>query len=177
MYSPLELISLVFSTSRGWHRKVAQPPCGETAPSRHVKGRAAAGGRERPITYGDEAGQEVCEYVVAHDSRSQDQLLGLVVAGQLKGRGNNNEGQGHLNRDQEKDCDPERKMVLRTTPLSRTATLEMGGAAQTLLLCQPFCFPLIVVAMGEPQTEGTAFESFNVEFIKTHNVKAIKEVE
>lgn len=36
VYSPLELISLVFSTSRGWHRKVAQPPCGETAPSRHV---------------------------------------------------------------------------------------------------------------------------------------------
>lgn len=74
-----------------------------TVTSRHVKGRAAAGGRERPITYGDEAGQEVCEYVVAHDSRSQDQLLGLVVAGQLKGRGNNKEGQGHLNGDQEED--------------------------------------------------------------------------
>lgn len=128
-----------------------------TVTSRHVKGRAAPGGRERPITYGDEAGQEVCEYVVAHDSRSQDQLLGLVVAGQLKGRGNNNEGRGHLNRDQEQDCEPERKMVLRTTPLSRATTLEMGGAAQTLLLCRPFCFPLIVVAMGEAQTEGTAF--------------------
>lgn len=27
VYSPFELISLVFSTSRGWHNTVAQPPC------------------------------------------------------------------------------------------------------------------------------------------------------
>lgn len=83
MYSPLELISLVFSTSRGWHRKVAQPPCGETAASPRVNGRVASGQGTGTITYSDEAGQEVREYVVAHDARSEHQLLGLVVAGQL----------------------------------------------------------------------------------------------
>lgn len=46
LYSPLELISLVFSTSSGWHRKVAQPPCGQTEPSAQVKGKAASGRRQ-----------------------------------------------------------------------------------------------------------------------------------
>lgn len=57
--------------------------------SRSTSGKAAPGRREKGLqsTHSDEAGQEVREYIVAHDARSQDQLLGLVVAGQLKGRG------------------------------------------------------------------------------------------
>lgn len=36
-------------------------------------------------TYRDEAGEEVCEDVVSHQTCSQDQLLGLVITRQLRG--------------------------------------------------------------------------------------------
>lgn len=47
VYSPFELISLVFSTSRGWHKKVAQPPCRSDSTSRRKLHAPLAGVRHR----------------------------------------------------------------------------------------------------------------------------------
>lgn len=64
-----------------WHSH----PADKRSHQLRSKGKQLQVGDKEAITHSDEAGQEVCEYVVAHDARSQDQLLGLVVAGQLQG--------------------------------------------------------------------------------------------
>lgn len=37
-------------------------------------------------THSDEAGQEVCDYIVSHESCAQHQLLGLIITRQLTQR-------------------------------------------------------------------------------------------
>lgn len=85
--------------------------------------------KQRPITYRDEAGQEVREYVVTHDTRSEDQLLGLVVAGQLRGTGENRRGSRLPEQGAGMRLPEETGTVLRRTRLIWTTTHEMGGAA------------------------------------------------
>lgn len=90
VYSPFELISLVFSTSRGWHKTVAQPPCrGTVHHCTEEPRKPTTDSQDTQIqadTYSNEAGQKVCEHVISHHACSQDELLGLVVTRQLKER-------------------------------------------------------------------------------------------
>lgn len=110
-YSPWEFIRRVLSTSKGWHRNVAHPPCGSEreqvttgccsvlaplaprvlahapappAPARPPRVRQDIRSVGPRPTHSDEAGQEVGEDVVRQEPRGEDQLLGLVVAGELR---------------------------------------------------------------------------------------------
>lgn len=89
-YSSFEFISLVLTTSSGWHRTVAHPPCAEKRKrcpiSENVVILHTLTYLQRRVTYCKHTGQEVCEDAVSQATSSQDQLLGLVVTGQLHGQ-------------------------------------------------------------------------------------------
>lgn len=64
VYSPFELISLVFSTSKGWHKKVAQPPCRKNKKESNFTLELKTPAKLH--TYSDEAREEVCKNVISH---------------------------------------------------------------------------------------------------------------
>lgn len=84
VYSPFEFISLVFSTSRGWHKNVAQPPWKWADGDKQRKELCEHYTLTEPLrTHSNEAGNKVCQDIISHNSRPQHKLFGLVVARQL----------------------------------------------------------------------------------------------